>query len=83
MGQADAVAIVPDRVDAEPLVCHDLPFKVVADHPGLVRADSDFSDLSSAEEHKKSAAFEWLTIRDLSENLWEAVLLVPTASPLA
>ena len=41
MGQADAVAIVPDRVDTEPLGCHDLPFRVVADHPGLVRADSE------------------------------------------
>jgi hypothetical protein len=39
--QADAVAVVPDRVDAEPLRCHDLPFKVVADHPGLVRPDSE------------------------------------------
>jgi hypothetical protein len=32
---------VPDRVNAEPLGCHDFPFKIVAEHPGLVRPDAE------------------------------------------
>jgi hypothetical protein len=39
--RASVIAVVPDRVGAGPLRCHDLPFKVVADHPGLVRPDSE------------------------------------------
>ena len=31
----------PDRVDAEPLRRHDLPFEIVADHPGVFRADAE------------------------------------------
>jgi hypothetical protein len=27
-------------LNAEPLGCHDFPFKIVADHPGLVRDDA-------------------------------------------
>jgi hypothetical protein len=38
---ADAVTVVPDRVNAEPLGCHDFPFKIVADHPGLARSDAE------------------------------------------
>src|SRR5215472_7330114 len=41
VGQTDAVAVVPDRIDAEPLGCDDLPFKVVANHPRLVRTDPE------------------------------------------
>ena len=40
-GQADPVAIVPDCVNAEALRGDDFPFEVVADHPGVVRADSE------------------------------------------
>jgi len=40
-GQANAVAVVPDRVNAEALRADDFPFEVVADHPRLVRADSE------------------------------------------
>src|SRR5689334_15782246 len=32
---------MPNRVHAEPLGCYNLPFKVVADHPGLLRADAE------------------------------------------
>jgi hypothetical protein len=31
-GQPDAVTVVPDRVNAEPLGCHDFPFKAGAGH---------------------------------------------------
>ena len=40
-GQANAVAVVPDRVNAEALRADDFPFEVVADHPGLLRPDSE------------------------------------------
>jgi hypothetical protein len=40
-GQADAVAVVPDCVNAEALRGDDFPFEVIADHPGLVRANSE------------------------------------------
>ena len=34
---------MPDRLDAEPLGSHDLPLKVVTDHPGFARANSEHS----------------------------------------
>src|SRR5262249_45429610 len=40
-GQAGSVAVVPDRVDPEPLRGNDLPFEVVADHPCLLRPDAE------------------------------------------
>src|SRR4249919_2061587 len=39
--QAVAVHVDPDRVDAEPLRCHDFPFQIVADHPGVARGDAE------------------------------------------
>jgi hypothetical protein len=38
---SETCAVVPDRVDAEPLGCYDFPFKIIADHPGLMRADAE------------------------------------------
>src|SRR5580700_113954 len=37
--QADAIAVIPDRIDAEPLRRDHLPFEIVANHPGVVRRD--------------------------------------------
>ena len=40
-GQAVAMDVDPDRVDAEALRRHDFPFQIVADHPGLGRGDAE------------------------------------------
>src|SRR2546430_1475694 len=34
-GQAVAMHVDPDRIDAEALRRHDFPFQIVADHPGV------------------------------------------------
>ena len=40
-GQPDAIAVIPDRVNPGTLRGDNFPFEVVADHPGLVRADAE------------------------------------------
>src|ERR1700719_1688324 len=40
-GQPDAIAVVPDRVDPEALRRDDLPFEIVADHPGVLGPDPE------------------------------------------
>src|SRR6202030_102158 len=44
LGQPEPVAVIPDRIDAEALRRDDLPFEIVADHPGLVRRDAERSE---------------------------------------
>jgi hypothetical protein len=39
--QADAVAVVPDRIDAEPLRRLDFPFQMVADQSGIRGFDAE------------------------------------------
>src|SRR5207244_2333070 len=39
-GQALAMHVDPDRIDAEALRRHDLPFQIVADHPGVFGGDA-------------------------------------------